>query len=597
MNKKGFTLIELLAVIVILAIIALIATPIVLNIIKDSKDSSQLRSAELYLSAVENAIASSVLNNKKLSNGEYNILKDGNICIEYKDEKCVDKLKIEIKGEIPIRGTITLHEGKIEGTKFKYENDKAITSDRNKKLVYFKPTPYQESKNIEIPDLYDNTLTPVIYDGDNWVIADVTEKWYDYSNQKWANAVILNSNVKKEIGDTITVDGKNSDALAMFVWIPRYEYKIEGTYGKGGTSATSPGEIEINFITKETKEATDTYIIHPAFIFDGEDINGMWVGKFELSHTTKTGNLGCTTEMCAESDNLRTLPNVQCLRLNNISSFFYAIRSMSKADNIFNIDSKIINTHMIKNSEWGAVAYLTHSRYGKYGNGNYEGRNKEVYINNSTYTGRSGGSYGGNTAVNTVYADKPDLTNQSNATGYYTYDGYLLEYNTNKKTEVRDMKKIASTTGNIYGIYDMSGGLYEYVMSLFVNLEGYKWSGHNLTNNSGFEGKVGADGTDIEGLVWPNEKYYNLYKVSSETVINSRNTCNGGMCYGHALSETAYWYGDYAVFVNFSLPCFGRGGYYGHGSLSGIFNSVAYECRADNSRTTRVIFTSSAINK
>ena len=45
MHKKGFTLIELLAVIVILAIIALIATPIVLNIINDAKEESELRSA------------------------------------------------------------------------------------------------------------------------------------------------------------------------------------------------------------------------------------------------------------------------------------------------------------------------------------------------------------------------------------------------------------------------------------------------------------------------------------------------------------------------------------------------------------------------
>ena len=41
MRRKGFTLIELLEVIVILAIIALIATPIVLDIIKDSKVSSK----------------------------------------------------------------------------------------------------------------------------------------------------------------------------------------------------------------------------------------------------------------------------------------------------------------------------------------------------------------------------------------------------------------------------------------------------------------------------------------------------------------------------------------------------------------------------
>ena len=56
MKAQGFTLVELLAVIVILAIIALIATPIVLSIIDDTKKSSMLRSAEMYLNGVENSI-------------------------------------------------------------------------------------------------------------------------------------------------------------------------------------------------------------------------------------------------------------------------------------------------------------------------------------------------------------------------------------------------------------------------------------------------------------------------------------------------------------------------------------------------------------
>ena len=55
--KKGFTLIELLAVIVILAIIALIATPIILGIINDARKESNEISAELYASAVRNAVA------------------------------------------------------------------------------------------------------------------------------------------------------------------------------------------------------------------------------------------------------------------------------------------------------------------------------------------------------------------------------------------------------------------------------------------------------------------------------------------------------------------------------------------------------------
>ena len=62
MKKTGFTLIELLAVIVILAIIALIATPIVLDIISDTKKSSQLRGAEFYLDAVEQAVANKMMN-------------------------------------------------------------------------------------------------------------------------------------------------------------------------------------------------------------------------------------------------------------------------------------------------------------------------------------------------------------------------------------------------------------------------------------------------------------------------------------------------------------------------------------------------------
>jgi len=80
--KKGFTLIELLAVIVILAIIALIATPIVLKIIEDSKSNSDLRSAEMYLDAVDYAIARSTLKGQNIASGTYNILENGNICLE-----------------------------------------------------------------------------------------------------------------------------------------------------------------------------------------------------------------------------------------------------------------------------------------------------------------------------------------------------------------------------------------------------------------------------------------------------------------------------------------------------------------------------------
>ena len=88
--KKGFTLIELLAVIVILAIIALIATPIVLDIIEDSKNSSIRESVNMYKSAAENAIAVSAMNDG-LEDGTYIIDSKGNL--KYKNKE----IKVDIK--------------------------------------------------------------------------------------------------------------------------------------------------------------------------------------------------------------------------------------------------------------------------------------------------------------------------------------------------------------------------------------------------------------------------------------------------------------------------------------------------------------------
>ena len=134
LTTLGFTLIELLAVIVILAIIALIATPIVLNIINDTKESSLLRSAEFYLDAVETSIAQSTLNDKKLENGDYNILSNGNLCIEYETNECIKQLDVKVNGERPIAGTIILKNGKIKDVELVLSGKTIIR--QNNKLLY-----------------------------------------------------------------------------------------------------------------------------------------------------------------------------------------------------------------------------------------------------------------------------------------------------------------------------------------------------------------------------------------------------------------------------------------------------------------------------
>ena len=139
LTTLGFTLIELLAVIVILAIIALIATPIVLNIIKDSKESSGLQSANFYLDAVQNSVAKEMLDGTKVEDGIYKIMEDGNLCLKLNDDKTCKRglLRVEVNGQIPIKGMIKIEKGKIKDPEI-ILNDRVIAEDNNK-LIYSEP--------------------------------------------------------------------------------------------------------------------------------------------------------------------------------------------------------------------------------------------------------------------------------------------------------------------------------------------------------------------------------------------------------------------------------------------------------------------------
>ena len=109
MRKNAFTLIELLAVIVILAIIALIATPIILNIINDSKRESTKISAENYLKTVELALSKELMDNPTIT-------LDGDFTIEDNKIKSIDtgkEISIKIKGDALSSGTLTIEKGKV----------------------------------------------------------------------------------------------------------------------------------------------------------------------------------------------------------------------------------------------------------------------------------------------------------------------------------------------------------------------------------------------------------------------------------------------------------------------------------------------------
>ena len=369
------------------------------------------------------------------------------------------------------------------------------------------------------PDIKDGMIPVVI--SSNGITSTVSENdasWYNYNNQEWANMVLVSDSSRSTYQNTSGVVVSEEDILAYYVWIPRYRYKIWTT-----TESSSGNEQEIDIIfegkneTKSTGTQVGEYITHPAFTFGDMEVNGIWVGKFETGGTATAPLIK---------------PNISSLRRQSVSKEFTTAQRFGTST--YGMTSNV-DAHMMKNSEWGAVAYLSHSRYGV---------NREIYINNSSgyYTGRSGGNVGGSTAINTVYTSQTSTT-QYNTYGFYTWDGYLLEYNTNTKSGIHDINKVASTTGNITGVYDMAGGAYEYVMGNY----------NNTIKSSGF-------------TTLPDSKYYDNY-----TTTNSLTACNGGICYGHGLSEVSNWYGDYAYFVYGGGPWFLRGGYYSNGFDAGSF--------------------------
>ena len=124
---------------------------------------------------------------------------------------------------------------------------------------------------------------------------------------------------------------------------------------------------------------------------------------------------------------------------NPVSNFYTVIKNMQNNGNEYGLssDTSKVDSHMLKNIEWGAVAYLTHSDYGRCSNGSCS----EIGINN--YYSGSGSS-------------------RQYKTGCGANAGSSSSTTCNEYTTSLGMN--ASSTGNIYGIYDLSGGAYEYVM-------------------------------------------------------------------------------------------------------------------------------------
>ena len=406
-------------------------------------------------------------------------------------------------------------------------------------------------------------LIPVTIDSSGVVKkADTGSKWYSYQEKTWANAVILeDESVVYQNNEEIPENNIES----YFVWIPRYRYQIfnEGNY-EGLTSIEKKEQtIEVEFESKDKLSSNGSHVgewlTHPAFT--SFDVNGMWVGKFE------TGYKGATTTESAQqnivdTEKVEIKPNV------------YSWRGIQVANahlNSYNYKREY-DSHMMKNTEWGAVAYLQHSVYGS---------QVSVRINNNSayITG-----YAAKNEPTCGYTGKNEDCNVFESTSL-GIDG-INTYNYKNNASV-----VASTTGNYSGIYDMSGGSWEYVMGVMVDQSENPVSGRNDNHNSNFIGTLTnpADGTDKNKTTWtendggipfPNTKYYDQYAYAEDDEhYNGRilGDATGEMgpfanlTYGTQTRQIGSWYQDEAWFVYYYIPWLVRGAYLDAGVYSGIF--------------------------
>lgn len=366
------------------------------------------------------------------------------------------------------------------------------------------------AKGVNEPLLLEG-MTPIVYDadsltGDCWRNATDEEikygTWYNYTKEdkRWANAR--------------TPDG------SLWVWIPRFEYDIleePKTLDK-----TQYGHINVRFIPKTINKNTtgytvnsngiitsqDGYIIHPSFVdetsvafYNGgwdKELTGIWVAKFETSMITNGTN---TTTSTINLGNVRSSEEIKAVskagttqwRYINAANAYYNSLDYTKYTAGLSTDYA---SHLIKNSEWGAMAYLSHSEYG-YGIQNI--------VRNSDSTYHTGGS--------------SELSN------------------------IYGVNRNQTTTGNAYGIYDTTGGVFERVAIFNTDYKGSSTVDYFAGSSS-----LSEDGKHYASTGGKSTRYATAYNSGTSNVpteINSRigdatyevSANTGGFCWGNSICQ------------------------------------------------------------
>ena len=252
----------------------------------------------------------------------------------------------------------------------------------------------------------------------------------------------------------------------------------------------------------------------------------------------------------------------------------------------------------MKNSEWGACSYLSLSKYGLYDadikinsvNLNSGSRKRTETAGKSgvdsvyAVTGCAGGN--SNTTIDTL---KAVTANKADSTGAYVW---------NQKNG-----QASSTTGTIYGVYDMSGTVWERTAAYVANGNGsLRGNGASIAYNGN---TLKTESTKYTTVYPFNEKDSEGNAITNIDAASQQNFVANSKIYGDAVRETnsgkagtsesgwnySSWTSDYSCFPALDVPFFVRGGFLWSGSLAGVcafYRSYGYGYFNDGFRAVLV---------
>ena len=472
---------------------------------------------------------------------------------------------------------------------------------------------YNEEKGVNAPKLTSG-MTPIKFtdptDSEKGTVVETTSEdtnWYNYEEKKWANAQ--------------TEDG------SMWVWIPRFAYRVNSStqtfevvflVGTTDTYYDESGELQTAKRCTSEDQAVDTttgYTVHPAFTDEtsinyrnggwDKEITGIWVAKFEAGYASGNNDAEVVASSVNYTQDTSWVPAIEseetegeyparnwldgeygstttAIKYPVFQPVTYTMNYMNHND-AYNI-AKALNasgnpygfngaadSHLMKNSEWGAVTYLAKSKYGL---GSTDITVNNISLSNSiqsiyAVTGCTSNSTIEETHVVTIETVNATTGNVASG-GVYTWDQL------NGTT--------ASCTGTIYGIYDLSGGAWErttgYVANQNDNLSKY---GRSIA----FEGDTLKTISTKYTTVYPhNNTYDNTTIEITNEFLNTASTNNwieNTLIYGDAIRETSTtgtdnnsWYNDASNFLGLNNPFNIRGRNYGSGESAGLFCFVRH---------------------